>query len=444
MHYTRIAVGVCTAAAVALALPAGPAAASPGDSWTQYRKVATNDAHVRTHGGQVFTGAIETDNQVRATPVVADGKVFVGNHDSGVLQAFDLATGEEIWRAQAPNWVHSEMLYQDGRVYVGFGNRYPTDGSWQNGRGTGRSGVMSLDADDGDVRWTFETPGEIMPTPALVDGTLYAVTGDRHLYEIDTVDGSLIEKTGLGHIVSMSSPAVSNGKLYFGGGIPSPYTFFAYDTAAGGFAWKGRFPEFNRGLDDVPPAVADGIVVTTANRALPLGGPGSASGASLEGLGSLGSDSGTGSGGGPREEHSIVAMDARTGDVVWRDVLGAGPAPTNNRSGAPMIRNGTVFVGSPTTGTAYAYDLHTGRRLWEVPTGAVKAAPVADGGTVYFSTTAGEVYAIDADTGEVTGTLDLDGALAPAGPVVVDDEYLVVPSQSHHVYITRLDAIPDT
>lgn len=49
---------------------------------------------------------------------------------------------------------------------------------------------------------------------------------------------------------------------------------------------------------------------------------------------------------------------------------------------------------------------------------------------------------LDAATGAVTGVLELEGALAPAGPIIVDDT-LVVPSQSRYVYFTPLDEIPD-
>lgn len=415
MRLIRPAASLVTATAIALALSGTPAAAAGEGDWTQYRKDATNNARVMTQQ-DIFTGALPTANEVRATPVVADGSIFVGNHDTGELQAFDLATGDLQWQSKAPNWVHSEMIYSDGQVLVGFGNRFAgADGN----RGTGESGVLSLDADTGEILWKFDTVGEVMPTPALVNGAVYAVTGDKHLYELDPSTGAELDKVSLGHVVSMSSPAEQSGVLYFGAGSPSPYTFFAYDTAADDFAWKAEFGEFNRGLDDVPPAVSDGIVVTTANTALAPDIFGN-----------------------PMEEHTIVAMDAATGETLWRDRLGAGPAPTNNRSGAPMIHDGKVFVGSPTTKSSYAYDLHSGQRLWNKPTGSVKAAPAATGNTVFFTTTGGEVLALDANTGDMTGKLTLDGALAPAGPVIVDDAYLVIPSQSAHVYITPIDEIP--
>lgn len=394
----------------------GPAHADTAD-WTQYRHTSTNNAIVASGLDHVFAGAIPTANEVRATPVVADGKVFVGNHGSGELQAFDLGTGELLWQSQAPNWVHSEMIYSDGQVFVGYGNRFFQQGP-EGYRGTGDSGVMSLDPDTGDILWRYDTPGEVMPTPVVVGGAIWAVTGDRHLYKLNPSTGAELDVVETGHIASMSSPSERDGVLHFGGGAPAPYTFFAYDTAVGEFAWQKEFPEFNRGLDDVPPAVDEGVVVTTGNLALP---PGS-SGAS--------------------EKHTIVAMDVATGKELWRDEIGTGPAPTNNRSGAPTISGGTVLVGSPTTGAAYGYDLHTGERLWRNPIGMIKGAPVAQGDSVYFSTTAGDVYRLDSGSGAITGILGLEGTLAPAGPIIVDDT-LVVPSQSRHVYFTPLDEFPD-
>ena len=412
----RLTAGVFLLVGLMGAVFISPAAADTQSDaeWLQYRHVATKNAVITTDS-DVFTGELSTPNQVRATPVVADGKVFVGNHDSGDLQAFDLSTGEQLWHAQAPNWVHSEMIYHDGHVYVGYGNRFFQD----NGlRGTGESGVLCLDAESGEVAWQYDTPGEVMPTPAVVDGSLYVVTGDRHLYQLDPQTGEERSVTEIGHTVSMSAPAVAGSMLYFGSGAPQPYTFFAYDTSAGDFAWSTPFEDFRAGLDDVPPAVADGIVVTTANRGIP--------------------DTSSGQ---TRAEHVAIAMDAETGEVLWQKDVGIGERPKNNRSGAPIIAGGTVFFGSPTTKRAYAYDLHSGEQLWSYDTGPIKGAPVAKDGTVFFSTTEGKLFALDAGTGQKQGEIQLsEEPLAPAGPIIVNDT-LVVSSQDTNVYMLPISEV---
>src|SRR5699024_12702637 len=83
----------------------GLAAGQTGAGWTQYRHTHTNNTHVTSGLDQIYNGAIQTGNEVRATPVVADGKIFVGNHDSGELQAFELASCELLWQDRAPIWV---------------------------------------------------------------------------------------------------------------------------------------------------------------------------------------------------------------------------------------------------------------------------------------------------------------------------------------------------
>lgn len=399
-----------------MALGVGVASAAEGD-WTQYRYAPTKNAHVDSGLDDLLDDGVVTADEVRSTPVIANGKMFVGNHGTGALQAFDLATGDVLWSEQAPNWVHSEMIYADGTIFVGFGNRFAHE-EIPGVRGSGESGVLALDADTGKQLWRFDTVGEVMPTPVVVNGAVYVVTGDRTLYKIDPASGEELHRTDIGHVVSMSSPAEHDGKLFFGAGSPAPYSFFSYDTATDKFAWSREFPEFNRGLDDVPPAVDEGIVVTTANA---VRVPGSS---------------------GEREEHTIVAMDEKSGEELWRKSLGTGPAPTNNRSGAPTIDGGKVFVGSPTTSAAYAFDLRTGKQLWRNPVGAIKGAPVIDGNDAYFSTTSGDVFRLDATTGAITGKLQLEGALAPAGPIIVDDT-LVVPSQNKRVYFTPLEEIPE-
>ncbi|WP_333619851.1 outer membrane protein assembly factor BamB family protein [Dietzia sp.] len=416
-HRLRLVPNALFAAATVATAAAGSGIASAADNgnWTQYRSTPTHNTHVSSGVEDLFSGAISTDGEVRATPVVAGGKLFIGNHGTGALQAYDLTDGRQLWKSSAPNWVHSEMIYADGAVFVGYGNRFfNPDGT----RGTGESGVISLDPETGEERWRFPTPGEVMPTPVALDGAVYAVTGDRHLYKLDATTGTELKNVDIGHVVSMSSPAEHDGTLYFGSGSPAPYTFQAYDTETESIAWQHPLGEFDRGLDDVPPAVDEDVVVTTGNATR------------LPGLS------------GPLEEHTIVAMDEATGAELWRRPLGSGQAPDNNRSGAPTIADGTVFVGSPTTAAVYAFDLRTGEQLWRNPIGKVLGAPVVSGGDVYFSTTAGDVYRVDKTTGAINGKLELSGKLAPAGPIIVDDS-LVVGSQSSHVYITPLSEVPD-
>jgi len=377
------------------------------EEWHQYRMKGDKNAIFDNGSDSLEFHKFETANEVRATPVIVGDQLFIGNHESGELFSFDVTTGEQLWQNEAPNWIHSEMIYHNGKVYVGFGNRFFQD----NGiRGTGENGVLALDADSGDILWKFNTPGEVMPTPAYYDGAVYITTGDRHLYKLDPDTGELYNKENIGSTVSMSAPNITDDTLFVGGSGPEPYTFSAYDLTNDEFKWQTEFAEVYAGLDDAPPAVFDNIVVTTA----------------LEEV----EDEG-------QAEHFMYAMDTETGDLIWKESLGEGEKVSNNKSGAPMIYEGNIYVGSPITKTFYAYDLKSGEKLWEFENEVMKAPPVAQDGTVYFSNTKGFVYALDAETGEVVAEKELNGTLAPAGPIIVNDT-LFVGSQDSNVYAVPL------
>jgi outer membrane protein assembly factor BamB len=59
-----------------------------------------------------------TDSNALSSPAVAGGIAVLGD-DSGAVLAFEAATGREMWRFRTGDAVHSSPLVRDGRVYVG-------------------------------------------------------------------------------------------------------------------------------------------------------------------------------------------------------------------------------------------------------------------------------------------------------------------------------------
>ena len=384
--------------------------------WLQYRDGADRNAVLAAHLGvpddRITT--LDTPEGVRATPTVIDRDLLVGNNITGTLQRIDPRTNRIRWQYTAPNWVHSEMVWAGDTVVVGYGNRYfasDADPKVPNyARGTEASGILALNAATGALRWQFRTLGEVMPTPAIVDGKVYAATGSRAIQVLSLADGHQLGLIRLGSFVSMSSPAVDDaGRLYVGGG--DPYRLFCVDTHDDRILWHADFPDMLGGVDDVPPAVADGVVVTsgvyrTDDKHV--------------------------------FDHRLFAYDGASGQRLWQADLGTGGPVKNNRSGAPTIADGEVVVGSPTSKQLAAFDLKSGKRLWTLNSGAIKAAPVIHGGRVYATTTKAHLLVVDAGSGALQDSLALgDQPLAPAGPVLAGGD-LVVPSQDHHVYIVPL------
>jgi len=122
----------------------------------------------------------------------------------------------------------------------------------------------------------------------------------------------------------------------------------------------------------------------------------------------------------------VVALDAGTGAVIWRQRLGAAA------SGAPLLADGRVYVAG-NDGTAWAIDAGTGRVVWTaVGAGNVQglhfdggAAPVAAGSLVVFPFASGAMVAVETSTGQPVWTAYATGerlgrAFANSGDVTGD------------------------
>ncbi len=91
---------------------------------------------------------------------------------------------------------------------------------------------------------------------------------------------------------------------------------------------------------------------------------------------------------------SLSADDS--GYFDWR--FTAGDAVVSS----PVVSDGTVYFGS-TDGCVYAVDARSGREKWRFTTGdAVVSSPVVSDGTVYFGSTDGCVYAVNEKSGKET------------------------------------------
>jgi outer membrane protein assembly factor BamB len=159
-------------------------------------------------------------------------------------------------------------------------------------------------------------------------------------------------------------PAVAYGRVYF---ADNPGTVFAISAQTGRIGWK-----FTSGrCTAASPAVADGVVYEAF-----LNNPPCNRSAGTKGL--------TG---------EVVALDSKTGKVIWRHTLG----PSES---SPLVANGLVYVGD-WRGNVYGFDWHTGKERWSYQTGGkVKGGVAVDGRRLYIGSYDGHVYALDARTGK--------------------------------------------
>ena len=160
-----------------------------------------------THQG-FFTGEVpmnnttlwttEFDAAVLSSPVVTDGRVYVGTMDGDIV-CMSANTGNVIWNYTTGGAIESSPAVHDGYVYVGS----------DDGR------LYRLTADEGDVRWRFPTGGPIKSSPTVADGKVIVGSNDFNVYCYDIETGDELWNFSTGGYV-FSSATVLDGNAYFG------------------------------------------------------------------------------------------------------------------------------------------------------------------------------------------------------------------------------------
>ncbi|MFC3959523.1 PQQ-binding-like beta-propeller repeat protein [Halovivax cerinus] len=330
-------------AAKASAVPLGEdGVAFPGD---------TGDVSAISSDGEILwrgeTGA--GGPGIHGTPVVADGRVYIGAYD-GVCYAFDAETGEERWSTDLGDAIGSSPKYDGDRLFVAVeyddpeGNLFALDPEtgdvvWEEPahRPTGHphctpaidpdAGRLVLGSNDGtlygweypslEFAWSFDTNpendsnGEIKGPIAAYDGGAFFGSWDDHIYRVDLEDGTLD---------------------------------WAFRT--------GRYAMAGPGIDPVRHAVFVGC-----------------------------------------HDGRMYALDPDTGDPFWRFST---DAPL---TGSVAVCADRIVFGSKDR-TLYALDSWTGDEVWHVDhDGFVTSAPLVHNGAIYYAERAPDPENGDADGG---------------------------------------------
>jgi outer membrane protein assembly factor BamB len=191
------------------------------------------------------------------SPVVANGSVYVNSMD-GSISALDGRTGAVRWRTPLGNFdgfgSPASPAVADGIVYT-----------------ANNDGVLyALNADSGDVKWVAPTKGNLLQTPVISDGVVYAaaslVSEDERasqqqgwLAAFNASDGKALWTRDIGS-QPYSSVAVANGHVFLAAGVDRP-SFVAYDAATGNIAWTLS----DAGNAAFSPSVAGDTIYTGSN-----------------------------------------------------------------------------------------------------------------------------------------------------------------------------------
>jgi eukaryotic-like serine/threonine-protein kinase len=270
-------------------------------------------------------------------PLVHGDLVVFGSGD-GAVYALDRVSGDLRWSHETTQVVHAAPVAGDSLIYIG-----------------GFDGILyALQAGTGEVVWQFETEGnpsfprgDIQRAVALDDGVLYFGSRDYRLYALDAADGRLLwslEESG-GWIIA--TPLVTNEHVLFG--ASDGRRFYALDRSTGEVAWT--IPVFTR----------------VFGTAVPVGGTVAFGGFNGK----------------------LLGVDPASGEVRWTYQTPASHALFD-----------AVFdeEGGLTEEMRTMYQDGRGREAEErlLQMGSIAATPTVRGTMIYFGTTEGVLYALDA------------------------------------------------
>ena len=158
-------------------------------------------------------------------------------------------------------------------------------------------------------------------------------------------------------------PVVGYGRIYVGA---NDGRFFALDSATGHLDWKKEFGHCTA----ASPTIGRGVVYQPLMDTYPC--------AQHK----------------PNAPGYVVALDATTGDELWRFQAGVVES-------SPLLVGRLLYFGSWDK-KMYAVDVKTHKAVWTFPTGdAIKGGPAYANGTLYFASYDSKVYAVDARTGKL-------------------------------------------
>jgi outer membrane protein assembly factor BamB len=237
-----------------------------------------------------------------------NGRVFAVN-GSGLLRAFDAASGNVIWQVQLPgqNVFSSAPTVSQGVIYVG-------------GAGSGGT-VYAVNASSGAVLWTRSVLNGDESSPAVTSNGVFVSYSCRNVYKVDPATGAEIYHVNSGCSGGGgTTPVLYNGRLYVRDILGD--AIFNSDTGQ-------IIGSFN----------AKNAPVFSGNRGFFLNGP--------HAFGTFG---------------TLQARDVNTNSVLW-SFSGDGFLQS-----AVLVVNDYVYVGS-SQGILYAVDAATGQQVWSTNTG---------------------------------------------------------------------------
>lgn len=311
----------------------------------------------------------KTNGASKAKPMVYAGILYVGTND-GFLYALDADNGKLKWKFNSEGEIAGSVaLYKTGfwnkkRIIFGSG-----------------SGKVFAVSSKGKLIWSNDT-GHAVYSPVSVDdeGVAYVGNNGGELIALDADTGKIIWKNNESNLAIESQPIIMKDKVYVGSW--SGY-LYCVDKKTGKTLWKspgpknqGRVITYYAPADNPPVVIEDKIFV--ADRGYELG-------------------------------------NYKT-DGTYNDTI------TSGCSAISLSEDGKSLYARTLSEPFKKFDLD-GKLIWDSPAklGRLPISPTESGNFVYACSNSGNLYLIDSCCGEIRGEYQVTPKLYVMSEIAVDD-----------------------
>jgi outer membrane protein assembly factor BamB len=148
--------------------------------------------------------------QLAASPVFADGKIFTMDTD-GVVRAISPENGATLWQTQVRGAASSSSTLFGGGVSYADGRLYATNGTGY---------AAALDPGKGGIYWTVRPGGPLRGAPTIANDNIYVISQDNQLFALNPANGATrwagsgaLEIAG---VLGAAAPAAAQGTVVAG------------------------------------------------------------------------------------------------------------------------------------------------------------------------------------------------------------------------------------
>ncbi len=370
----------------------------------------------------------ELSGLVGVQPVYSDGKVFVSNwYGWGEwkpgLYAIDAVSGEILWRNENIQGASTPAIY-NGKIYIG-GMVYSGEGWLYYGY------FYIVNATNGNMEKKLFLDQQksyygIASSPIVYNNFVYVLTHTNGTLWKISLDGDVIAKFSTGGTINpYTSPAASNGKIFFAGNFSGISRIYCLSEDLNEL-WNASLDSQITNTPTVVELGGERILIFSTENKLYIYNETGHKKAEIDMKGSTSSAAVAG------DKAFVGSRDGRLYCINLTSFEECWNLTANGKiDSSPAIANGVVYFATNTReGTLYAVNISDGKILWtyrlvppdEYSSYNIMSSPYLANNRLYIGADSGYVYCFNS-----SGTIELNVTLSPGNytEFIVGKEYEV-------------------